>query len=490
MRRKRRTHGSLIVLALIATAVSTAGCRSTLDVSRLGFKSEEEKLAEMTRTDDIKGPLERIIPAAATQEGRRMDDSGRLQSAAGAKELEAALAELKAGKTWTGERHLKKIVKTYRESPVAEEAQFQLAESQFNRQRYSLAQDSYDELVKQFPSTRYLDQVTRRMFTIGRTWLQFPEIVTSNDVQQVNFENPKATPPPEPGPRSADPTRIIPILPNFVNRSRPVFDTEGRALQALKSIWLNDPTGPLADDALMLTASHYLRAGDYLEADHIYSILREEYPKSPHLENAFVLGSHVKLMTYQGAAYDGKQLEHAEQLKESTLRLYQDHPQADRMRGELRKIYEAKAKREWETVEFYESKDNPQAVAIYCREVIKHFPQSTYADRARQRLVSLQREGLISDSSAVAAAPQSRPVPRNPEPVEPPEPKPSAEPLLQRLNPLKGWSAPPNPLKNLGPPKNPLKRLLPKPSDKTPEPEVDPDARLVNGESAAGRVKL
>ncbi len=484
-----------MVFTLIAAAMGTAGCRSTLDVSRLGFRSEEEKLAEMTRTDDIKGPLERIIPASATEAGRRMDDTGRLQSAAGAKELDAALAELKAGKTWTGERHLKKIVKDYRESPVAEEAQFQLAESQFKRKRYSLAQDSYDELIKQFPSTRYLDQVTRRMFTIGRTWLQFPEIVTSNDVQQVNFENPQATPAPQSGPGSKDPTRIVPILPNFFNRSRPVFDTEGRALQALKSIWLNDPTGPLADDALMLTASHYLRNGDYLEADHIYSILREEYPKSPHLENAFVLGSHVKLMTYQGAAYDGKQLEQAEQLKESTLRLYRDHPQADRMRGELRKIEEAKAKREWEMVEFYESKDNPQAVAIYCRQVIERFPQSTYADRARQRLVSLQRQGITPAPRAVAAAPTTQPAPAQPEPAETPQPETPQpetpqEPLLQRLNPLKGWSAPPNPLKSLGPPKNPLRRLLPGPPEQTPDPEVDPDARLTNGESAAGRVKL
>src|SRR5690606_10634147 len=134
---------------------------------------------------------------------------------------------------------------------------------------------------------------------------------------------PQSTPgPPPSGEQSNDPTRKVPILPNFHDRKRPVFDTNGRALQALKSVWLKDPTGPLADDALMLAASHYVRKGDYIEADHHYTLLREQFPKSPHLQTAFVVGSHVKLMSYQGAPYDGKNLDDAESLKESTLRLF------------------------------------------------------------------------------------------------------------------------------------------------------------------------
>src|SRR5690606_41681136 len=58
------------------------------------------------------------------------------------------------------------------------------------------------------------------------------------------------------------------------------------AIQSLKTIWMNDPTGPLADDALMLTATYYLRKGDFLEADHFFTILREEFPKSPHLQRS------------------------------------------------------------------------------------------------------------------------------------------------------------------------------------------------------------
>src|SRR5690606_32372891 len=130
-------------------------------------------------------------------------------------------------------------------------------------------------------------------------------------------------------------------------------------------------TGPLADDALMLTASHFLKQGDFVEADRYYTTLREEYPKSPHLENAFILGSHVKLMTYEGPEYDGSVLEQSRELKESTLKLYPKHPERERMLEEVRKIDEAKARHAWEMVEFYQTKRKPRAVAMYCRTVIE-----------------------------------------------------------------------------------------------------------------------
>ena len=185
-----------------------------------------------------------------------------------------------------------------------------MGECQFATKRYAKAQDSYGKLLKKYPSPRNLDTVTKRLFTIAQNWLEFPQVVNSDEVQTVSLEDPKATPPPEPPhPRSKDPSRLVPIFPNVWDKTRPVFDTDGRALEALRAIWLNDPTGPLADDAIMLTASHHLRKGNYLEADRNYSILREQYPKSPHLENAFVLGSHVKLMSYQGPLYEGDSLE-------------------------------------------------------------------------------------------------------------------------------------------------------------------------------------
>ncbi|NOX56728.1 MAG: outer membrane protein assembly factor BamD, partial [Planctomycetes bacterium] len=171
-----------------------------------------------------------------------------------------------------------------------------------------------------------------------------------------------------------------------LDRTRPVFDTNGRALQTLKSIWLNDPTGPLADDALMLAATYHLRKGHYTEADHLFGILRDEYPKSPHLEKAFLLGSHVKLMAYQGPEYDAKKLLEAEQLKETTLRLFPNLPDREQLKQELARIEEAKAERDWAVVQFYLRKKRLKAVAVYCNLILEEHPKSKYAEKARELL--------------------------------------------------------------------------------------------------------
>jgi tetratricopeptide (TPR) repeat protein len=248
-------------------------------------------------------------------------------------------------------------------------------------------------VIKEFPSTRHLDEISRRKFEIARIWLNFPDIVTSKDVQPVNFEQPSSTPLPETDYKEPSGlTYTIPILPNFTDNQRPMFDTQGRALEALKSIWLNDPTGPLADDAIMLSASYYFRKGDYTEADHLYELLRKEFPKSPHLENAFVLGAHVKLMTYQGPAYDESELIEAKKLIQQTLRLYPNRPDRDKMQEELKLIERARAARIWDDVKYWKSKGKPKSVAIYCKEEIKKFPDSEYAQLAREELAKIRPE--------------------------------------------------------------------------------------------------
>lgn len=276
----------------------------------------------------------------------------------------------------------------YREdhNRVREDSMYLLAESYFKQERFSDAKEYYELLLKEYPSTRHLNTSTKRLFAISRTWLGFPEFATSDDVTPVNLENPRATP----VPKKQKPPHSAVLVPNLTDKSRPAFDTPGNALDALKAIWMYDPRGPLADDAIMMTASHYVRVGNYQEADRYFSMLREEYPNSPHLQTSFVLGSHVKLMSYQGAGYDEKQLEDARQLKESTLRLFPNLPEKDRLKDELVKIEEARAQRLWELVELYGRKRMPKAQIIYAEELLQTYPKSSYAPDARELLAKLR----------------------------------------------------------------------------------------------------
>ncbi|GAB4159231.1 MAG: hypothetical protein Tsb009_36530 [Planctomycetaceae bacterium] len=376
-------------------------------------KTEDEKVRELANTDGILGPKERQLRSRAALL------NGSLGNAAGREEFRRAEREFQQKNYSVAEDMAKNIVKKHEGSPVREDALFLLGEAQFAQGKYPAAVDSYEQLVKDFPATRYQKTRNQRLFAIAKHWLKDPQYITTDDVKlashQENAGKSSLRINPEKQPRRiwTDPTRTIPILPNFVDRSRPVFDTEGRALQALKSIWVNDPTGPLADDALMLTASYYVRKRDFVEADHIYDILREEYPKSPHTKNAIHLGSFVKMASYQGPEYDDKVLNSAQELKKTSLRLYPNDPMNDRIRDELRRIQELKAAADWEYVTHYQKKGKPRAVAVYCREIIRLYPTTSYADRARQLLLAMNAQ----------TKPAPKPAPVREEPKEPGAPR-------------------------------------------------------------------
>ena len=395
-----------------------AGCAS-IDRAMLGVDDESTRIATFEQRPEPQGPMERFLVAS----GLKKEEKSPYKQVTLPPEAHQAYEEAEklfdAKKYAQAEDAADAIAKEYRNSILEEDALFLEGKSQFHRKRYAAAQDTYAELFERFPSTRYMDTATGHLFEISRYWLQFPKIVESSDIQPANFEAPSTSPLPKPEERPFDITRAVPFLPNVFDPTRPLFDTEGRALAALKAIWLNDPTGSLADDALMLTASHYLREGNYLEADHYYEILREEYPKSPHLQDAFVIGGHAKLMSYQGAVYDKTALAEAERLKESTLRLFPEGPQRERIKGELEKIDNLEEERAWALIEFYQRKGARRlpAVAMSCYMLLLEHPESKYASRAREILAKLPKEAtenvppLPARTTPPSSEPDLKPVP-------------------------------------------------------------------------------
>ncbi|MBW3543745.1 MAG: outer membrane protein assembly factor BamD [Planctomycetes bacterium] len=383
------------------------------------FISRPTKTEDLAGIDDVRGPLERIVQAGGVGRG---GSTASLPPAEGQAELDEARKLYDAGDYDTAEKAFEKVGKRYKGTQLEEDALFMIGECRFFRRDYAKAEDGYQVLLKEFPSTRHMDRVTRRFFTIAQAWLEFPQVVSGSEIQQVDFTDPKATPPPEPpGPSSKDLTRVVPVLPNFFDKSRPVFDTDGRALEALRQIWLNDPTGPLADDAIMLTASHYLRDGNYMEAARMYDMLRENYPKSDHLKEAFVLGAHSTAMAHQGPLYDGTALTRSRELRESAIRLFPHAVDRERLLDEIRRIDDEKARSEWANVEYWQKRRDPVAVATSCREVIRLYPNSSYAAEARELLAEI--EGRESPSqSAPEAAPTDPydPYANPPRPLTPP----------------------------------------------------------------------
>lgn len=299
------------------------------------------------------------------------------------------------------EKEFKKLVKKYKDYPVEEDSLYLIAESQYIEKRYAYAQDSYDRLIKKYPNTRYREKSCQRLFTIGTIWLRgdiSEKEVTkaSEQLLQVNAEDIQQNPKQKEGLERKSYT----LVPNFSDKTRPTFDTQGRALQALNSVFIHDPEGGLADDALMMRAAYFIRRGNYRDADIELNRLREHFQKSEHAKTAFFLGPHVKLMNYQGARYDSRLLGEADALARGTLQLYPESPQTKKLEEELAMIKEQQAEREWERALFYSKRGKVKAAGMYAELLIREHPRSQAAEKSRQYLTTLDpkyRSGFIKD---------------------------------------------------------------------------------------------
>ncbi len=180
--------------------------------------------------------------------------------------------------------------KRWPDSPLEEEAYYLAGEAHFFADEYPKAEDDYTLLIKKYPGTGHLDNISARRFAIGRYWQQ-------QSLAKTHW----------------------PFTPQFRDKTRPMFDTAGHAHKVYDHVRLDDPTGPLADDSVMASANFHFITGHWEDADYFYSLLRTDYPKSEHQYKAHLLGLQAKLRRYQGPSYDIRPIDEADEVAAQLL---------------------------------------------------------------------------------------------------------------------------------------------------------------------------
>ncbi len=261
-------------------------------------------------------------------------------------------------------KQFKKTIASWPDSSLAQDAMFLQAESYFFHHDYPEAVDTYDQLLELNANSKHLDKIVRRQFDIARYWEEHHQ-----------HEPHWAT------------------APNMFDNTRPLFDTLGRSLKVYENIRLNDPTGPLADDAVMATANSFFLRGRYNDADYHYELVRNEYPQSEHQFEAHILGLQCKLRKYQGPDYDGRPLLEAKQLvKQIKIQFAGKLNQEERDRLELDKaaLQKQLAMRDWKLANFYEENGYNASAKFYYAKVIRKFTGTPIANDAQQAYVALE----------------------------------------------------------------------------------------------------
>jgi outer membrane protein assembly factor BamD (BamD/ComL family) len=287
------------------------------------------------------------------------------------------------------EKGFHEIAEDQKNSPlIAEEARFNEAECLRARGKMPMACDTYSKMLKDFPSGAYKDQAVRRMYDIAVVWLKPTE---------KEFAE-----------RAQNKTIIVPaVLQINVDKSMPTIDAEGRALQALETVYYSDITGPLAAPSLYLSGYIMYVRENYKEADFYFTQLLEMHKDSPHASKAAELDIICKSLATGGPDYDGRKNVEARQLIDSSLRNFpeiaNDKEKLEFLNRQMQAIQAQQAEKYIHKAEFYERTNHPASAYFLYEIVNRRFPQTPYSEHATAQMKRL--EGAIEKERQKAANP-------------------------------------------------------------------------------------
>jgi outer membrane protein assembly factor BamD (BamD/ComL family) len=310
-------------------------------------------------------------------------------------EFQAALRLYQQGQLAEAEPAFRAIAKKRKETPWGEKAQYYLAETRYQRGNYVGAHDAYEELFKTYPGTRHLEKAVAREWAIANDWLAAAqaEPEAKDKDKDKDKEKDKADPKAKAkADAKPDPAATLPWNARLTGRL-PLVDVNGHAESVLEHVRHHDPTGPLADDAVMRIADLYYSRANYREASEYYDQLIQQHPKSPFLQRAQLASIDSKIKDYDGPDYDGAGLEQARELVKQSLTTFPDRQAstADYLYHTLDLINDEQARRCYEEGEFYR-RTKKATSAEYCfAEIVTRWPKSTWAKKAKEQLAQVAK---------------------------------------------------------------------------------------------------
>jgi outer membrane assembly lipoprotein YfiO len=350
-------------------------------------------------------------------------------------EFQVAETLFQQGKFTESKKAFAKLAKRRKGTPLGESAQFYVAECAFQNSDFVTAHNAYEQLVADYPGSRFLDRVVEREYAIARQWLAASGMTVPNLASETSVsltpgafrdKGPQLLTPELPGgdPASGDKTRdegvtkasaetpneagtgsearIATDLPIPLERmpwySRlsgllPSIDVRGHGFAALEHVRHHDPTGPLADDATLLLADAYFQSSDYETASIYYDQFLNDFPKSPMFREAQEKAILAKINSYIGPEYDSQSLEKARELIQQTLAAYPDRP-----REEQKKLYrmldlitDQEAERAYDVGMYYRRTGKAMGAELYFGKVISKYPNSVWAEKSREMMVEVAK---------------------------------------------------------------------------------------------------
>jgi outer membrane protein assembly factor BamD (BamD/ComL family) len=340
----------------------------------------------LRKPDVPAGPADSfVLRGDKLEEARPAPDSKASGELAGAEEL------YRRGEYSKARRLFASIADDTKNVPaVAEEARYYQAECLRQEGYYPDAADYYVKLLNDFPSGSFREQSLQHLFDIANFWLDD----TRQEMRQVKERR--------------EGKRWL-VDQHFFNwdRSKPVLDEEGHAIEKLEQVRYNDIAGPLADKALFLMGSVKFFNEDYRDADHYFSQLVEMHPNSPFAAQAVELAIISKHMSTGGSDYDGRKVAEARRLVHAAFDNYPElaNTKHEFLEHQIVGITLQQAEKDFKIAEFYGRTGHPESAYFYYEIVRRRYPGTKYADQATERMHDLRGQAEKGEGKPVPPPP-------------------------------------------------------------------------------------
>lgn len=336
--------------------------------------------------------------------------------------LADAVALADAGDLTAAEKALRALAKSKRGRSQGEKAQYLLAEIRFRRGNHVAAREDFDQLLKDYPGTRFLERALERQFALGEYWLAraapeiretAPQQLRESPVRKFDDQIMRASMGSERA-AAAERERLAKIeqlrIPldqsRWTDRLRgdvPLVDPGGAGVQVLEKVRHHDPLGPLAATAAAKIADYLYFKGDYRSAAEYYERLVADHPKSPEASRARLAAVDARLRAYVGPDYDSVDLERAAEIARQTQAIFPEQIEINQALNEtLARVQSMQAERAFRRGEYYRSIGKVASAEYMFGMIPARWPSSEFVEPAREQLQLLaklprdQRESLPS----------------------------------------------------------------------------------------------
>lgn len=261
---------------------------------------------------------------------------------------------------------------------VAEEARFYEAECLRRQEKYPKAADTYNKLLTDFPGGVHRDQAVHHMFEIANYWLED----TRNEMRADREK------------REGKRWFVWNGPAIHFERSKPFLDEEGRAIEKLEQVYINNINGPIGEQALFMLGTIKNYREDYVEADYYFSQLVEMYPNSKYAPKALEMAIFAKHMSTGGPEYDGRKVAEAREL---VYKAQTNYPELTRVSNvfldrQMIGITAQQAEKDLQIAEFYRRRGHPGSAYFYYEIVRRRYPGTPYFAKATERMHELRNK--------------------------------------------------------------------------------------------------